>query len=115
MAPAAPSVSRCPSSWLSSARLMAFWYRTPTGTLGWQWSWSVMTRRPAFSVFSSVYRFIQKAGRRPFDLWPSVARELRTIVSLAPLLISSMDGVWFRRVMATDASSLGMGRLHVHG
>ena len=74
-----------------------------------KWSWSILARRPAFSVFNSVYRFIQKAGRRHFDIWPSVTRELRTIIDIAPLLFSSLDRLWFRRVVATDASSAGMG------
>lgn len=39
---------------------------------------------------NSVYRFMQCAGNRRFILWPSVVRELSTIVGIAPLLHASI-------------------------
>ena len=40
-----------------------------------KWTWAFLARRPFFSVFSVVYRFIQVADVyfRLFDLWPSVS------------------------------------------
>ena len=40
------------------------------------WTWVLMARRCAFSVFRAVYRFIEVAGHKKFDIWPSVAKEL---------------------------------------
>jgi hypothetical protein len=74
-----------------------------------RWSWALLACRPAFAVFSSVYRFIQTAGSRVFHLWPSVARELDLAIGLAPLLFASLDSPWFDRVVASDASQGGLG------
>jgi reverse transcriptase-like protein len=74
-----------------------------------RWSWAILACRPAFSVFNSVYRFIQAAGRRLFTIWRTVRRELWTIIGLAPLLFSSVDSPWFDRILSTDASESGMG------
>ena len=74
-----------------------------------RWSWAILAKRPAFAAFNSVYIFIQKAGRRHFDLWPSVIRELHLIIGLAPLLYTRINSDWFRRCVATDASQAGMG------
>ncbi len=73
------------------------------------WTWAFLARRGAFSVFNAVYRFIETAGGRVFDIWPTVARELATAMDLAPLLFSSLDAPWFPKVIATDASSSGLG------
>ena len=73
------------------------------------WTWVCMPRRCAFSVFSSVYRFIECAGRRVFTVWPTVHRELRVMMGLAPLLFTQLDAPWFPHVLATDASSSGLG------
>jgi integrase len=73
------------------------------------WSWAFMPRRGAFSVFNAVYRFIETAGRRVFDVWPTAARELRTAIALAPLLFSSLRSEWFPEAVASDASESGMG------
>lgn len=74
-----------------------------------KWSWAILCARPAFSVFSSVYRFIQCAQRRPFTIWDSVRRELHAIIGLAPLLFASLSAPWFHKTVASDASSLGLG------
>jgi hypothetical protein len=73
------------------------------------WSWAFLPRRPAFSCFSAVYRFMETAERKVFDIWPSVARELRVAVGLAPLLYAKLDAPWFAKVMASDASGSGQG------
>jgi hypothetical protein len=74
-----------------------------------RWSWCILCCRPAFAVFSAVYRFIETAHRRTFFLWESVRRELVVIMGLAPVLFSSLDMPWFDRVVASDASTVGLG------
>lgn len=74
-----------------------------------RWSWCVLCCRPAFAVFNAVYRFIEAARRRSFVLWESVRRELVVMAGLAPVLYSSLDMPWFDRVVASDASSVGLG------
>ena len=73
------------------------------------WGWAFLARRPAFSVFGAVYRFIEKAGTSKFIIWNSVARELRVAVGLAPLLFASLAAPWLPEVFASDASEEGMG------
>ena len=73
------------------------------------WTWAVLARRPALAVFCGVYRFMECAGKKVFDIWPTVARELRCIIGLAPLLFASLKPVWFHKAIATDASDTGMG------
>lgn len=73
------------------------------------WTWCFLVRRPAFAVFSAVYRFVEAAADRPRMLWHSVRQELHAATCLAPLLMSSMKDSWFEKVVATDASSVGAG------
>lgn len=73
------------------------------------WTWVCMGRRCTFAVFNAVYRYIETAGRRDFDIWPSVARELRLAMALVPLMFSSLCAPWFPQVLATDASETGQG------
>ena len=65
--------------------------------------------RPALSVFSAVYRFIECSGRVPFHVWPSVRHELRMAMCIAPLLHVSVAAQWFPQVVACDASLDGQG------
>lgn len=74
-----------------------------------RWTWAALACRPALATLSSVYRFIERAGRRVFFVWPSVERELDVLVGLAPFLHSRLDQDWFPHVIATDASSTGIG------
>ncbi len=73
------------------------------------WTWVCMARRCTFAIFNAVYRYIETAGRRDFDIWPSVARELRLAMALVPLMFSSLCAPWFPQVLATDASETGQG------
>jgi hypothetical protein len=73
------------------------------------WTWACLARRPVLSVFSAVYRYIECAGYRLFQLWPSVRRELLVLCGLSPLLHSSLSSPWFPDVVATDASSIALG------
>lgn len=79
-----------------------------------RWSWAVLCCRPAFAVFNAVYRFIEAARRRVFTIWESVKKELVVMVGLAPVLWSSLDSPWFDRIVATDASEIGMGVVAAH-
>ena len=74
-----------------------------------KWTWPVLVCRPALSVFSAVYRFIQAAGCRVFEIWGSVKRELQVMMGLAPLLFASLASEWLPSVVATDASATGCG------
>jgi hypothetical protein len=74
-----------------------------------RWTWAMLVCRPALACFNSVYRFIQLANRNLFNIWPSVHQELWCAIRLAPLLWSSLDGIWFDRVLACDASLDGQG------
>ncbi len=75
------------------------------------WAWAVLPRRPAFAFMQAVYTF-QEAARRgfgPMRLWPSVVKELRSLVAIAPLLFADLGARWHSTVFASDASSWGMG------
>lgn len=74
-----------------------------------RWTWAAMACRPVLSVFNAVYRFIECAKGRRFTLWRSAARELLLVMQLAPLMFVDTSVNWFDRVVATDASSDGMG------
>jgi hypothetical protein len=73
-----------------------------------RWTWAILPVRPAFSVFSSVYRFVEVASSE-YTLWPSVRRELELILSLAPLLWVSLRANLASTVIATDSSSFAFG------
>src|SRR3569833_2837671 len=72
----------------------------------------MLIRRPAMSVFSAVYRFIECARHRMFNLWPSVRRELWIIAHLAPLLYTNVRSRLSSSVVATDASEWGCGMVY---
>ena len=74
-----------------------------------RWNWAMLVRRPAMSVFSAVYRFIECAHDARFTIWPSVRRELWCISRLAPLLFASINCQWAPVVIASDASEQAAG------
>lgn len=74
-----------------------------------RWTWCMLVRRPALSVLQRVYRFIEAARRRRFDLWPTVRRELWMLLGLLPLLHARLDAPLFHRAIASDASELAAG------
>jgi hypothetical protein len=74
-----------------------------------RWTWALLVRRPALAALSKVYRFCHVADDKCFQIWPSVKRELRTLVGLAPVLVSRTRQNWFPYAVAVDASSLGGG------
>jgi hypothetical protein len=73
------------------------------------WSWAFLVRRPAFSCFSAVYRYVRIAGASTFTLWPSVRKELLLACGLAPLLRVCLSAPCLPRLIAADASSTGQG------
>jgi len=74
-----------------------------------RWSWAFLCRRPAFSAFSAVYRFIAVAGRSIFAIWKSVVNELLAACGLAPILHTYLAAPVLPRLVACDASSAGQG------
>lgn len=74
-----------------------------------RWTWCMLLRRPSLSLMQRVYRFIELAGRRRFQLWPSVRRELWLMLGIAPLLCARLDSPVHHRVVASDASQLAAG------
>jgi hypothetical protein len=74
-----------------------------------RWTWIMLVARPSLSIFSAVYRFIESAGRRHYDIWTSVARELWTAARMSPLFVASLSSPWYSHVMAVDASLDGQG------
>ena len=74
-----------------------------------KWTWVALVRRPVLAVLSAVYRFERVAGKRKFQIWPSVAHELRILSSLAPLLFADLAMPFFDHAVASDASSVGLG------
>jgi len=74
-----------------------------------RWTWCMLLRRPSLSLMQRVYRFIEFAGRRRFNLWPSVRRELWLMLGIAPLLRARLDAPTHSRVVASDASQLAAG------
>jgi hypothetical protein len=69
----------------------------------------MLIRRPAMSIFSSVYRFIECSKTSSYTLWPSVRRELWCAAMIAPLLDTNIRADWSTTVIATDASEIGSG------
>ena len=74
-----------------------------------RWTWAFLIRRPAMSIFSAVYKFIDCARDSRYTLWPSVCRELWTAAHIAPLLYASIQCDWAPIVIASDASEEAAG------
>lgn len=73
------------------------------------WVWPVLVRRPALSSLRHVYRFIHCAGKKRYQLWPSVKRELVILLGLAPLLFLDLSAPFHQDIFMSDASSTGGG------
>jgi hypothetical protein len=74
-----------------------------------RWTWVMMLRRSSLAALQHVYRYCRVAQRRHFTLWPSVRRELCTLLGLLPLLNARLDAPFFHRAIASDASELAGG------
>jgi hypothetical protein len=57
---------------------------------------------------------MQCAGRRVFQLWPSVIHELFVAACMSPLFTASLASSWYGDVVCTDASSTGLGVVTAH-
>lgn len=80
-----------------------------------KWTWAMLTRRPALSIFGRVYQYMCRRTRRPHRLWPSVARELQLAVDLAPFLFADLRAPVSDVVVAIDASMGGQGVVYKSG
>ena len=74
-----------------------------------KFTWAMLVRRPALSIFSAVYKFILVSKHRHYQLWPSVRRELHAATMLIPLLYTSIRGDFMPHVVSTDASEEAQG------
>ena len=74
-----------------------------------RYTWAMLVRRPALSVFSAVYKFILISKHSRYQLWPSVRRELHTAAMMVPLLYASIRSEFMPHVVATDASEEAQG------
>jgi hypothetical protein len=52
-----------------------------------KWTWAVLVRRPALSVFGAVYRWLRVCIA---PLWPSARLELAVVCALSPLLVADL-------------------------
>jgi hypothetical protein len=74
-----------------------------------RWVWAMLPCRPALSVLSAAFALAQRYGRGTVKLWPSVKRELLAASDIAPLLVADLKAHIFGRVVASDASTTGLG------
>lgn len=74
-----------------------------------RWTWWLMVRRPSLAILQHTYRYCQLAQHRPFSLWPSVRRELSSLLAVMPLLTARLDAHFHHRAVSSDASQLGAG------
>ena len=74
-----------------------------------RWTWFMLVSRSALACFSSVYRFALCADRNRWVMWASVRRELLHAVAIGPLLTASLSSNWCGHIVATDASTDGLG------
>ena len=66
-------------------------------------------RPELFSIFRAVYEFIGKIYLQKAVAWPSVMREVRHCIALAPFACARLDRAAATQVVSTDASLTGMG------
>jgi len=75
-----------------------------------RWTWTCLTLRLSYSIFSSVYAFIERNLKMgPILLWDTARAELATMVSIAPLLGMNLEAPLSSSVYQTDASPGGFG------
>lgn len=72
-------------------------------------TFAALLRRELLSCFQAVYVFIRKRYHVHGRLWPEVARELRWVSSLLPLVHRDLSAQWSPHVFAVDASTWGRG------
>jgi hypothetical protein len=72
-------------------------------------TFAALLRREILSCFQAVYVFTRKRYHVHSRLWPEVARELRWVSSLLPLVQRDLSAEWSTDVYAVDASTWGRG------
>ena len=71
-------------------------------------TFAMMVRREALSIFSSVYKYIRASQPGP-DLWHRARDEIVQASALLPLLSTSWALPWDATISATDSSEVGYG------
>eukprot|EP00959_Pyramimonas_sp_CCMP1952_P105595 2207838-Pyramimonas_sp.AAC.1 len=71
-----------------------------------------LVKRETLCCLNAVYAFVAKHPEDSAPFWPSVARELRWIQSLLPLLVHDLAKPFSPRAPACDASMCGKGVSH---
>jgi hypothetical protein len=71
-----------------------------------RFTWCMLVRRPALTVFHHVYRFVHVAKATRFRVWPTVVRELLLACALLPLLEMCWSVPLAPRLVCTDASDM---------
>lgn len=74
-----------------------------------RWVWCMLPARPALSIFSAVFALTKRMARGSVKLWPSVKRELEAAADIAPLLEANLRLADPPLILASDASSTGLG------
>lgn len=71
------------------------------------WTWYMLLRRPALSIFGRVYRYMRTASAARQSLWTDVVCELRRAVTLSPFFFADLRAPVSPVIHAFDASSSG--------
>ena len=74
-----------------------------------RWTWVLLLVRPSLSLLSAVYAFGCQQSRRALPLWNNVKKELMAVAHLAPVLHRTLGAATIGTVLASDASSYGLG------
>ena len=77
-------------------------------------TWTILVRRECLSLFSSVFRFIDKNQATPEALWDSVRWGLKTIRDIILLLSVNVCAKWHETVIATDSSETSFLEYAMH-
>ena len=73
-----------------------------------KWAWTLLLRRPFFSVLGRVYKHLEE-GERVFKPTLQARKEMETLIDIAPLLETRLDLPFSDTVVCTDASEKGGG------
>ena len=74
------------------------------------WAWVLLLHRPAFSFLFAAYHFHQHAlsrGAAAVTVWPSVRRELVSLLAVLPLLAANWARPFHELIFASDACPSG--------
>ncbi|CAK0853814.1 unnamed protein product [Prorocentrum cordatum] len=68
-----------------------------------------LLRRPCLSCIAAAFAFAESAGNDCENIWPSVKRGLLIAAAILPLVYADISAGWLHQVVATDASTTGLG------